>query len=266
MKNKIGLIFSIALLLAACQTTTSSTSTSCTPDNKTGVAAGAGCLVIETSGTAKANPILIIFIHGDGSRGGPSDYMFKYARSFGADNVVSVGMIRPGYFDSYSNYSSGNSYRDNDIYRVDVIESVTAAVTTLKSHYNPKKVILVGHSGGAAISSIILGRTPGLVDTAVLAACPCDVPRWREMRRGYNTWTRSLSPQNFAKSVASDARVIALTGGYDDNTRPVLAQDYVDGLKKRGINATFSKVPEASHNGVLRTDAFTDAVKAALGS
>jgi len=266
MKHKIALAFSLALLLTACQTTTSSTSAPCTPNNETSVAAGTGCLVIETHGTAKANPTLVIFIHGDGSRGGPSDYMYQYARSFGDDNVVSVGLIRPGYYDSQRNYSSGNSYRDNDIYRVDVIDSVTAAVTSLKNHYKPKQVILVGHSGGAAISGVILGRAPGLVDAAVLAACPCDVPRWREMRRGHNTWTNSLSPQDFAKGVPTNARVIALTGAYDDNTRSVLAQDYVNSLNKRGIDATFTELPETTHNGVLRTDAFMDAVRAAIGS
>ncbi len=196
MKLNFGLIFFLLSVLTACQTTSAPT---CVPDYKSGVAAGSGCLVIETSGTASTDPTLIIFIHGDGSRGGPSDYMFKYARASGADNVISVGLIRPGYFDSDSHYSSGNSYRDNDIYRVDVIDSVSAAVTNLKQHYKAKRVVLVGHSGGAAISGIILGRSPGLVDSVVLAACPCDVPRWRDMRRGYNTWTRSLSPHDFAK-------------------------------------------------------------------
>ena len=148
------------------------------------MAAGSGCLVIETTGVASTDPTLIVFIHGDGSRGGASDYMFKYARTYGAENIISIGLIRPGYFDSDGHYSSGNSYRDNDIYRTDVIDSVTAAVTSLKKHHKAKRVVLVGHSGGAAISGIIFGRSPGLVDTVILAACPCDAPRWREMRRG----------------------------------------------------------------------------------
>lgn len=261
MKPVMGLFFCLLMLLTACQTTTA---TSCEPNYKTGVTAGSGCLAIETTGVASTAPTLIIFIHGDGSRGGPSDYMFKYARKFGSDNIISIGLIRPGYFDSNDHYSSGNSYRDNDIYRVDVIDSITAAVTSLKKHYKAKRVVLVGHSGGAAISGIILGRSPGLADAAVLAACPCDVPRWREMRRGYNTWTRSLSPHDFSNSIPDDARVIALTGEYDDNTRPVLAYDYVSNLTSRGINATYIEVPKASHNSILRTDAFRNAVRSAI--
>ena len=96
-------------------------------------------------------------------------------------------------------------------------------MTSLKKHHKAKRVVLVGHSGGAAISGIIFGRSPGLVDTVILAACPCDVPRWREMRRGYNTWTRGLSPHDFSNKVSHGARVIALTGEHDDNTRSVLA-------------------------------------------
>lgn len=261
MIPKITLTFCLLIFLTACQTTTTPT---CIPDYKLGVAAGPGCLVIETSGAASIDPTLIIFIHGDGSSGGPSDYMFKYARMYGAENVISIGLIRPGYFDSDHHYSSGNSYRDNDIYRVDVIDSVTNAVTNLKQHYKAKRVILVGHSGGAAISSIILGRSPGLVDTVVLAACPCDVPRWREMRRGYNTWTRSLSPHDFVKNVPGNARVIALTGTHDENTRTVLAQDYVGNLKARGVDATYIEVPKIGHNSILRTDAFKNAVNSVL--
>jgi len=261
MKLNFGYVICLLSFLTACQTTSVPT---CIPDYKTGVAAGSGCLVIETSGTTSTDPTLIIFIHGDGSRGGPSDYMFKYARMYGSKNIISVGLIRPGYYDSHSHYSSGNSYRDNDIYRIDVIDSVSAAVTNLKKYYKAKNVVLVGHSGGAAISGIILGRSPGLIDAAVLAACPCDVPRWRKMRRGYNTWTRSLSPHAFAKNVPAKARVIALTGAHDENTRTVLAHDYVNNLKARGINAKYIEVPKIGHNSILRTDAFTDAVKSAL--
>lgn len=261
MKPTTGLAFCLLVFLAACQTTTAKT---CAPDDKTGVAAGSECLIIETTGTASTNPTLIVFIHGDGSRGGPSDYMFKNARSYGTDNVVSIGLIRPGYFDSDGHYSSGNSYRENDIYRVDVIDSITNAVKSLKKHYKAKRIVLVGHSGGAAISGIILGRSPGLIDTVVLAACPCDVPRWREMRRGYNTWTQSLSPHDFAKDIPNDARIIALTGEYDDNTRTVLAHDYVGSLRTRGIDATYIEVSKIGHNSILRTDAFADAVKSAI--
>ncbi len=68
------------------------------------MAAGSGCLVIETTGVASTDPTLIVFIHGDGSRGGASDYMFKYARTYGAENIISIGLIRPGYFVSDGHY------------------------------------------------------------------------------------------------------------------------------------------------------------------
>lgn len=84
------------------------------------------------------------------------------------------------------------------------------------------------------------------------------------MRRGYNTWTRSLSPHDFSNKVSHGARVIALTGEHDDNTRSVLAHDFVSNLTARGINTTYIEVPKASHNSILRTDAFRSAVKSAI--
>ena len=53
---------------------------------------------------------------------------------------------------------------------------------------NPEKVILVGHSGGAATTGIIIGKHTGLIDSAILISCPFNVHQWNK------SWTKSLSP------------------------------------------------------------------------
>ena len=241
----------------------------CAADNKALVAANDECLVIRTYGESAERTSLIIFIHGDGYRRdpsdyGPSDYMYRIAQKFGAKGVVAVGLIRPGHFDSRGNHSTGNSYRDGDNYRPDVIATVAAAIKVLKNHYKAEYVVLAGHSGGSAISGVIIGKYPGLVNAAVLAACPCNVPDWRIMRRGRNNFPFSLSPHNFIDKIDKKTTVVAVTGGNDGNTEPVLARDYVASLKGKGIDATFIEVPGVGHNGIVKTSGYKTAINQLL--
>ncbi len=241
----------------------------CDAGNRVRVSANDECLVIKTYGESAARTSLIIFIHGDGYRPDPSDYrpsdyMYRIAQSYGAKGVVAVGLIRPGYFDLMGNHSTGNSHRDKDNYQPDVIETVAAAVKVLKIHYKAENVILAGHSGGAAISGVIIGKFPGLVNAAVLAACPCNVPVWRTMRRGYNNWPLSLSPHDFIAGMDKNTRVVAVTGADDGNTEPVLARNYVASLKSMGIDASNIEVPGVGHNGIVRTRDFTTTISQLL--
>jgi predicted esterase len=259
MSRTVLALFAV-MLIAACQTTAAKKE-ACVADNLTWVRGGEDCLAIKTFGHDKGATTLVVFIHGDGSGGGASDYLFGQALRYGKNGTVAVGLIRPGYYDSLGNTSTGQSYRENgDGYRAGVVDAVALAVTSLKEYHGVQRVVLVGHSGGAAISGIILGRYPGLADAAVLAACPCNVPDWRVMRRGTNTWTLSQSPHEFADAIPATTRVIAVTGSRDSNTQPVIARDYIESLRRRGLDATYVDAPGTSHNTVTRTDEFYAAI------
>ena len=215
------------------------------------------CLVIKTFGKVTGSGTLIVFIHGDGSSGGPSDYLYSLAARFSKDGVVAVGLIRPGYFDKAGQRSTGESWRrEGDGYRPVVVDAVADAVKNLKAFHNAKTTILVRHSGGAAIAGVILGRFPGLADAALLAACPCNIVNWRVMRRGSNTWTRSLSPSDFTDAIPVGTRAIAVTGADDSNNFPKIAEDYIKRLTAGGVDARFELVPDAGHNQVIRTEQF----------
>ena len=229
---------------------------SCVADNETFVAANDECLAIRAYGERAEQTSLVVLIHGDGYRGGPSDYLYRNARALGSEGVVAVGLIRPGYYDSEGNQSTGNSHRDGDNYQIDVIETVAAAIKELKSHYEAEHVILVGHSGGSAISGVILGKYPDLANAALLSACPCNVPEWRTMRRGYNNWTLSLSPHDFIDAIDQKTNVVTITGGDDDNTVSVLGRDYADTLKTNGLNARHVEVSGIGHDGIVKTQEF----------
>ena len=217
------------------------------PDHLTEVTGDKECLVIQTYNAAPENQTLVVFIHGDGSRGDPSDYFKRIASEYTGNGATGVILIRPGYYDSEKRKSTGTSYRKKgDGYRKHIVNSVADAVQRLKTHHDVQRVILVGHSGGAAIPGVILGRHPGLAQAALLLSCPCDINRWRTMHQR-RAWRNSLSPHRFIDEIPQETRVIALTGSKDNNTVPALARDYVATLTDRGITAEFVLVDGAGH-------------------
>jgi dipeptidyl aminopeptidase/acylaminoacyl peptidase len=144
------------------------------------------------------------------------------------------------------------------------VAAIAGAIDALKKHYRAARVIYVGHSGGAAIGGVLIGRRPGLIDAAVLVSCPCDLARWlRERRRP--PWTRSLAPEFFIARVPRTTEVVAITGTADDNTFPALAEDYVAKFVGRGIPARFVAVAGAGH-GFSGVAAATKDAAANLGA
>jgi predicted esterase len=234
------------------------------PDDPGRVTGVGECLVIQAfpSPGELSRPTLVVVLHGDLSAGGPAKYHFAFAQALaeapGAQNLVAVAMVRPGYEDGAGNASTGENFQRNDHYTADNIDAVADAVRRLKERYQAGRVVLVGHSGGAATAAVILGRHPGVADAAVLVSCPCNIGEWRQTRRG--PWTRSESPHDWANKVPEAARVVALTGTDDSNTRPALAEQYVDILRKRGVDARFVAVLRAGHDSAFRSPKVVEAV------
>ena len=257
--------YAVAILVLLLCAAAPVSATDCAADQVNRVAGGNECLVMRAFGEPAERTTLVIFLHGDGSRGGPSDYMYADAGRMAAKGIVTVALIRPGYYDSANNHSTGYSYReDGDGYQPHVIEAVATAVTRLKEYYRADRVILAGHSGGSAIAGVIIGKYPDLAQAAVLGACPCNVPEWREMRRGHNSWHASLSPHDYVDDVATTTTVIAVTGSSDSNTDMSIARSYITSLRERGIDANFVEAEDIGHNGVQRSPEFMDALRQLL--
>lgn len=220
------------------------------------------CLLARNFGPPGAEHLLI-WLHGDVSGGGPAKYHIPVAQrateALAAGSVSSVALIRPGYPDGSGESSSVAPLHDgrSDHYTRENVAEVAAAIRNLKKRYLTKRVTVIGHSGGAATTAIILGMEPGLVDSAVLVSCPCDLVAWRANRKA---WSRSENPMAWAEKLAPSTRVIALTGSRDDNTPSDLAKRYVDALIGRGIPARFAEIPYASHNEAFKADEVTKAI------
>jgi pimeloyl-ACP methyl ester carboxylesterase len=216
------------------------------------------CLAMKLFGQPEAEntKTLLVFLHGDTSRGGPSSYLYPVAAKYASQSVISVALIRPGYFDADHNESTGNTLGRRDNVTAHNVEAVANALRSLRVHYGVSRLVVVGHSGGAATAAVILGKFPGIIDDAILVGCPCNMAQ-RAAGRPFV----SLSPDQFAADVPKQSIVIAMTGSKDDNTYPQLASGYIAELVASGINAKFIEVPGASHNtGIFGRDVFDQAL------
>ena len=225
------------------------------PDNVTSVSGTAHCLQIKTytppDGSAGT---LAVVLHGALSRGGDADYIIGTARISATYGAVGVAMARPGYtLDGRT--STGVATRDKHPWywhRSDEIDSIAATVAALKKHHGSERVVMVGHSAGAVVSGVILGRRAPLVDAVVLVSCPCDFQEYRS-HHDREPLPRAESPVDYLDAVPRSARIFAVTGKRDRVTPPFLARDYVERARKHGLDATFLLVEQAGH-GFARLD------------
>ena len=223
------------------------------------VRGGQECLHIRVyRGAAPiADPDLIVVLHGD--LGGPG-YHYLAARKLAqaSDSVVAVGMLRPGYTDDSGNRSSGVGGRwVGDNYTPQVIDAIAAAIDTLRRDLKAGHVILVGHSGGAAITADRIGRHPRLVDAAVLVSCPCDLPRFRrhmfDVQHQPIWWmpVHSLSPMDLAANVDPSTVVKVIVGGSDNLAPPEMSRAYAARLEQYHVPVKLIELPGAPHNILL---------------
>ena len=218
------------------------------PDNVTFVQGARHCLAIQTFKLASRPDTLVVTLHGGLSRGGTADYMVRFAHEVSQLGVSTVAMMHPGYT-GVGRTSSGRAARDrhrDERYRKREIDSIASALEELKTHHGATRLILVGHSLGAIISGVILGRHPELADAAFLVACPCDLDRWRR-GHGRKRLAFAQSPHRYLKKIAPDTKIVALTGSEDNNTRPSNSRRYVAKAKQRGLDARFVLVEGAGH-------------------
>jgi pimeloyl-ACP methyl ester carboxylesterase len=223
-------------------------SAACPPDSRitSWVYGGRLCQAVTTFGNEADASTLIVVVHGDISDGGAATYHVAFAEALARPGAIVVALTRPGYTDDQGRVSEGHTYGRQDNYTPQNIAAVGGAIAALKSHYRPRRVIYLGHSGGAAIGGVLIGKARGLIDAAVLVSCPCDIPHWLRERK-QPAWKRSESASQYAARVPRDARVVVIAGESDTNTFPAQAEDYVKALARRGIDARFVLVEGAGH-------------------
>lgn len=221
-------------------------------------AARAGQTLAAWSQYGDGRDVLIVTIHGDLSIGLPANYHYDFALAAAmlVPDSAGVGLLRPGYHDGQGRHSPGSARGRKDNYTRDAVDMIADTIRKLRDEGGYRHVVAVGHSGGAAILANAMALHPGVVDSAVLVSCPCDIPRWRDhvlnARQSRREpipldWTRSLSPHRHVKGLAPGARVVAITSRSDKLTPPSLAEGYVEALKREGVRARFVETDLPGH-------------------
>lgn len=205
---------------------------------------------VNTGGRASHKPVLLVVLHGDLGTGQDA-----FAANAAADrDVVAVGILRPGYTDAQGNTSDGQKgLTTGDNYNAQNTDAIAAAVNELKRRFTPRKTVLAGHSGGAAIVANILGRHPEIADEALLICCPCDVVAWREhmLRKtqsaGFQGKIDTLSPIDQVTGLSDSVPVTMIVGTNDDVAPPGLSEHYRDAATKLGKRVRLVELAGKNH-------------------
>ncbi len=191
---------------------------------------------------------LAVFLHGDISGGGPAVYHNALAQlSAGLiKGVTAIALLRPGYDNGEGLISPGNNHKRWDQYTRANNDLLAETLQSLNAAYPDHRMIAIGHSGGAAQLGVVIARYPGIVDTALLVSCPCNIGRWRSENKR-SAFKRSQSPQYYVDRVAPETVVVAITGSADENTFPALGRDYITALVANGGNGRFELIQGGTH-------------------
>ncbi|WP_196896041.1 alpha/beta hydrolase family protein [Aureivirga marina] len=198
----------------------------------------------------------MLVLHGDAPFNNPS-YQYDIAKKIADENsnIVSVGVLRPGYTDFKGNHSKGDRGKaTGDNYTAEVLEAIYSLTNQLKKKYNPSEVILVGHSGGAAISANLLTQYSETYSGAVLISCPCDLHQWRkymkELQPNTTIWDEkvsSLSPIENVKSIDRETQITVIHGDNDKIVPITIAQKYAKELETNNKKVNFVILENQGH-------------------
>jgi len=213
-------------------------------------------LYAKSFGTSpKRAQTLIVVLHGDAPSAKPG-YHYTFARSAAAavPNSVAVGLLRPGYEDPQGKRSPGvRGTTTGDNYTPDRIAAVARAIRKLQRRYRTARTILVGHSGGAAITADLAGTYPGLIDGMILVSCPCELPEWRRHMQTVSPtplWDQpvtSLDPIMLVGGIPAGLKTAVLVGSEDKTTPVAFSRAYAEALTLRGIATDYRIVPGKDH-------------------
>lgn len=240
-----SLALSSLLLLAACAATSTAPQTAATADDS----------LYSRSFGADEPATLLVILHGDAPTTRPG-YQYAFAETLAAHipNSRVVALLRPGYEDPQGNRSPGErGLTTGDNYTPDRLDAVSASLRKLRARYPDARLVLIGHSGGAAMAADLAGTRPELVDGLLLAACPCSLPEWRRHMKArlpaapFDQPVRSLDPLQTVGGAQLGLRAALIVGADDPITPPKFSRAYAEALALRGIATDYRVLPGKGH-------------------
>jgi predicted esterase len=229
--------------------------------------------VYFTGKPVSAAPMVVV-LHGDAPFVNPS-YQYAVASDIAAavPGTHVVALLRPGYADPYGAKSDGDrGFALGENYTPAVVNDVAAAIQSLQLRWAAPAVILVGHSGGAAIAADVAALHPGLVRHVFLVGCPCDVPAFRRHMARLQwspMWllpSHSLSPLRTLDRMEKGTKITAISGANDPIALPQYAHAYIAKATARGISASMLIIPGKGHEILNDPTVINDVAKAVCNS
>ncbi|MEM8963272.1 MAG: prolyl oligopeptidase family serine peptidase [Acidobacteriota bacterium] len=202
---------------------------------------------------------LAFFIHADSPRWDPV-YQYELARKLVAlrPGTVAAAVLRPGYKDRCGDTSDGErGLIMGDNYSSEVVAALGSVLATLERRIAPAETFVLGHSGGAALTALLVSRHPELYDRSVLVACPCDLPAWRNVMAeltGNTAWTEpmpGLSPLDEITALDPSKPMHLFVGDDDVVTPPSLSETYLQKARQAGKLVTLERIPDAGHDMII---------------
>jgi pimeloyl-ACP methyl ester carboxylesterase len=178
-------------------------------------------LLYRNAAVAGAGP-LHVYIEGDGSpylasgavAPDPTPRTPVMLRLLALDAAPSVYVGRPCYFGLQSGCSP--VFWTVGRFNVDVVESMAAVVARLAAERDGQGLVLLGHSGGAALAVLLAQRLPN-VRAVVTVGGNLDTSAWTELH-GYAPLGLSSNPSE--RPLTGVPLVVHLVGAADDVTPP----------------------------------------------
>lgn len=201
--------------------------------------------------------VLVVFVPGDrrSSVALPDDH----GTAFNLSQRLKVSTIAIEH-PAYRSDAASSEVAQYDGYTPANIAILANALAMLRTLSPGKKILLIGHSGGAAMAALLASRYPSSADAYLLAACPCDVPQWRQSRNASTgkavSWAHSLSPQDEVQNIRADARIALVVGNRDEDPLAKFSEAYVTRLQRRGVKTRLTYAIGATHVSVLRSPEF----------
>ena len=217
-----------------------------------------GLLALNKIDKSKKN--LIIFLEGDYRGKKPNDvkkhYPMKKAIKEQDGKINFFYMARTGHKYSSRTRSTGkrtNSQMSGDwnaIYKKswEARRLTGAAIKKLKEHYQPDKLIVMGHSGGAGDTLTIAAKFPGLIDIAIATGCDCMIgwpnAKWYDGEE--QPWE---SVSNMIPHIDPKTKIILIHGKKDEWCPFKHAEEYARLAEEQGLDVTFH-AQEGTHDKI----------------
>ncbi len=210
---------------------------------------------------------MLVYLHGDAPFNKPEGQYYMAKGISETKNYISVAILRPGYEDHCGDKSDGERGRTmGDNYTKEVVESVATIITELNKEYKPSALVLMGHSGGAALSLLLLSMHHNLVDEAFVFSCPCNLPSWRNHMYEFQSdasWLEDmpgLSPLDYANNLDPQIPITFIVGANDTIAPPSMTLEFVKAAEQHK-SITVETWKEHDHNSLLFRDGFRRILK-----